>query len=77
MPVEAEDDEELHGDDGEAEEVKVMEHMGSFNEVVVWGHEAVPEDGDEYVKGIEEWIAFAHAVRIEYPGPGKAQRRPR
>ena len=65
LPIEAEGDEELDGDD-ETEQVKVMEQMGSFSEVVVWGHEAIPEDGDEYVKGIEEWMAFAHAVRNKF-----------
>lgn len=33
-----------------------------FEEVVVWGHEALPDDDDPYVKGIEEWVAFAEAV---------------
>ncbi|KAK4574725.1 hypothetical protein LTR86_001566 [Recurvomyces mirabilis] len=56
-----EEDDELEGDD-EAGDVKVMEQTGKFHEVVVWEHEAVPEDGDEYVKGIEEWMAFAHAM---------------
>jgi ribonuclease H2 subunit C len=45
------------------DDVKVMENKASFDEVVVWGHELLPEDGDEYVKGIEEWITFAEAVR--------------
>ncbi|TKA82395.1 hypothetical protein B0A55_01431 [Friedmanniomyces simplex] len=64
-PTRVEDDEA--GADGEpeedeAEEVKVMEQKAVFDEVVVWGHEVLPEDGDEYVKGIEEWIAFAEAM---------------
>lgn len=44
-------------------EVKVMEEMGRFDEMVVWGHEVLPDEGeDEYVRGVEEWIAFAEAV---------------
>ncbi|KAK1071930.1 hypothetical protein LTR74_003031 [Friedmanniomyces endolithicus] len=49
-------------DEDEVEEVKVMEQRGVFDEMVVWGHEGLPEDGDEYVKGVEEWIAFAEAI---------------
>ena len=30
--------------------------------MVVWGHEHVPEDDDDYVKGVEEWIKVAEAV---------------
>lgn len=52
----------LSEDDERPEDVKVLEQKGKFDEVVVWGHETVPEDGDEYVKGVEEWIAFAEAV---------------
>ena len=46
----------------DAEPVKVLEEAASFDEMMVWGHEAVPEGDDPYVKGVEEWIAFAEAV---------------
>lgn len=56
-------------DDGEEEdgdepvEVKMMETIGRFEEVVVWGHEMVPEEGEDvYVKGLQEWIGFAETV---------------
>ena len=49
-------------EEDEVEEVKVMEQKAVFDEMVVWGHEVLPEDGDEYVKGVEEWIALAEAV---------------
>ncbi|KAK3678084.1 hypothetical protein LTR78_002179 [Recurvomyces mirabilis] len=64
VPIEQEEEDDDDDDelDDDSEDVKVMEQMGKFHEVVVWGHEAVPEDGDEYVKGIEEWMAFAHAM---------------
>lgn len=50
----------------DAVETKAMELKAAFEEVVVWGHEAVPSEqaGDEYVRGVEEWIAFAHAVSL-------------
>ncbi|KAK0253798.1 hypothetical protein LTS09_011102 [Friedmanniomyces endolithicus] len=52
------------GDEEEdgGEEVKVMEQKAVFDEMIVWGHEVLPDGGDEYVKGVEEWIAFAEAV---------------
>ncbi|KAK0311405.1 hypothetical protein LTR01_003401 [Friedmanniomyces endolithicus] len=49
-------------EEDEVEEVKMMEQKAVFDEMVVWEHEVLPEDGDEYVKGVEEWIAFAEAI---------------
>lgn len=52
-------------EEGEDEriEVRLMEEVGEFDEVVVWGHEAVPDETeDAYSKGISEWISFAEAV---------------
>lgn len=53
-------------DDQEPEEeadVKIMEEQSGFEDIMVWGHEALPEEGaDPYVKGIEEWISFAEQV---------------
>ncbi|KAK1068927.1 hypothetical protein LTR12_016114 [Friedmanniomyces endolithicus] len=53
---------ECGDEEDEVEEVKMMEQKAVFDEMVVWGHEVLPEDGDEYVKGVEELIAFAGAV---------------
>lgn len=39
-----------------------MDQHATFEEIMVWDHEAVPEGADVYVKGIEEWIGFAEAV---------------
>jgi ribonuclease H2 subunit C len=50
-------------DDEQPEEIKVMEEHASFDEIVVWGHEALPDTStDPYAKGIEEWIEFAGRV---------------
>lgn len=50
-------------DETEAEEpVKVLETQGTFDDFVVWGHEAVPAADDTFVKGVEEWLQFADAV---------------
>lgn len=56
--AEAEEEEE-----DERIEVRLMEEVGEFDEVVVWGHEVVPDETeDAYSKGISEWISFAEAV---------------
>ena len=52
-------------EDAEAEPeepVKVMEIQRTFDEFVVWGHEALPAADDTFVKGVEEWLQFADAV---------------
>jgi ribonuclease H2 subunit C len=51
--------------DGERDEpVKVLEKQATFQEFVVWGHEALPTADDPFIKGVEEWIQFAEAVCI-------------
>jgi ribonuclease H2 subunit C len=54
-------------DDQDSEDtpkVKVMEEQSEFDDIMIWGHEALPEDtADPYVRGMEEWIAFAKEVR--------------
>jgi hypothetical protein len=55
----AEDDEDAE----EVPEVKVMEEQSEFGDMIVWGHEALPDDmADPYVRGVEEWVAFAEQV---------------
>lgn len=44
------------------EPVKIMEMQSTFDEFVVWGHEALPAADDTFVKGVEEWLQFADAV---------------
>lgn len=47
----------------EEPEVKVMEEQSDFDEIMIWGHEAVPEDAaDPYVKGMDEWIGLSQQV---------------
>ncbi len=60
-----EDEEDEDGEGPELEEVmavKLLEEKGRFEEVVVWGHEAVVEADDEFVRGVEEWVGFAQAM---------------
>ena len=51
--------------DEEAEkvEVKIVEQVGSFEEVVIWGHGGeVDASQDCYVRGLGEWIGFAESM---------------
>lgn len=49
-------------DEEEEDEVKIMEEVGDFNEVLIWGHEAVADSEDIYVRSLEEWIGVAESV---------------
>ncbi|KAM5445663.1 hypothetical protein MaudCBS49596_007309 [Microsporum audouinii] len=53
-------------DDDEAEEkeepISQLETVGMFSTIMVWEHEKVPTDEDVYVRSMEEWISFAHAM---------------
>ncbi len=68
MPRAAEPSEEDKGaeeeDDQDIEvEVAIMEERAQFEEVVVWGHEVLPDGmADPYVRVMEEWIACAEQV---------------
>jgi hypothetical protein len=55
---------EEEDDDEEEEEVKIMEEVGEFDEVLVWGHEAIVDNDDTYVRSLEEWIRVAESVSL-------------
>jgi len=42
--------------------MKLLEEVGEFDQVVVWGHETIAEDDDVFVKGVNEWTSFAGSV---------------
>ena len=55
-------------EDDEPEEVMVLEEKATFREFVVWHHGVAPQDtSDPYIKGVDEWIAFAEQVRLIHP----------
>ena len=57
--------------EGDSEEARVHLRSSTFDELIVWGHEVVPDDLENpYVKGVEEWMAFAQAVSTALPQPG-------
>lgn len=49
--------------DAETDEpVGILETQATFNDFIVWGHEALPPADDPFVKGVEEWLKFAEVV---------------
>jgi Ribonuclease H2 non-catalytic subunit (Ylr154p-like) len=49
-------------EEAHSEVVKVLKEEAKFDMITVWGHDRFPEADDKFVKGINEWIAFAEAV---------------
>lgn len=44
-------------------EVGAMKGKAAFDELMIWGHESTGDSSaDPYVRGMEEWIAFAEEV---------------
>ncbi|KAK3709503.1 hypothetical protein LTR37_010876 [Vermiconidia calcicola] len=62
-------DEDDDGVEEDMQEVKIADPKAQFDEVIVWGHEMVPEDEDVYVKGMVEWIGFAEAMHSYEDNP--------
>lgn len=56
------DEDEDEHEEEPAEPVKIVETLSHFEEVIVWGHDQLPAADDTFVKGVEEWIAFAEAI---------------
>ncbi|KAK4693249.1 ribonuclease H2 subunit C, partial [Lecanoromycetidae sp. Uapishka_2] len=54
-------------DDEEGEETGVLQEIGSFDEIILWGHESMAGNDDPFVKGMGEWTSFAEAMHK----PGK------
>jgi ribonuclease H2 subunit C len=56
------EEEELDEND-QIEGIGILEEQAGFDEILVWGHEALPDEtSDPYVRGVEEWIIFAEQV---------------
>lgn len=56
-------EEEEEEEKEQPEEIEILEGQAEFDEVMVWGHEALPDEStDPYVRGVGEWIAFAEQV---------------
>jgi Ribonuclease H2 non-catalytic subunit (Ylr154p-like) len=59
---ENEDDGDASEEEAHAEVVKLLKEEARFDMITVWGHDRLPAADDKFVKGIDEWIAFAEAV---------------
>ncbi|KAI9797436.1 MAG: hypothetical protein M1833_005476 [Piccolia ochrophora] len=56
-------EEDNEDEDGVPKDVRILEERASFNEIVVWSHEAPPDQrSDPYLKGVNEWCAFAEQM---------------
>ena len=42
--------------------ISALEEVADFGKITVWGHEAVAELDDAFIKGLGEWITFAEPV---------------
>ena len=60
------DDEDGEVEQEVPEEVKIAEQLGEFDEIVVWGHGGVVDEGsDLFVRGVREWVGFAEAMHCD------------
>jgi ribonuclease H2 subunit C len=64
---------ELDEDPDPPEPTRLMEELATFDEVVVWGHDAVPADEEPAVRGLQEWIGLAEAMH-SYDGSAAASK---
>ena len=64
----SDEEDDMAEQDEQPEPVKLLEEEARFDEITVWGHDRLPAADDTFVKGIEEWIAFAEAVGVASPG---------
>ncbi|KAI5289609.1 hypothetical protein KEM52_000727 [Ascosphaera acerosa] len=46
----------------EFEQADALRVEGTFSELMLWNHEGLAKSDDPYVKGVEEWVAFAERV---------------
>jgi ribonuclease H2 subunit C len=50
-------------------EVKIAEQVGTFDEVVVWGHGGeVDGSQDVFIRGMNEWVGFAESMHVDEEG---------
>ena len=60
LPIDKDDSDVEEEQDPEP--VKILESVSQFKDITVWGHDQMPTTEDSFVKGVEEWISFAHAI---------------
>ncbi|KAF2129456.1 ribonuclease H1 small subunit [Dothidotthia symphoricarpi CBS 119687] len=53
-------------EEGVAEEIKIAEQVGEFEDMVVWGHGGQVDVGqDMFVRGLTEWVGFAESMHVD------------
>ncbi|KAL9635370.1 MAG: hypothetical protein Q9164_003499 [Protoblastenia rupestris] len=57
-----------NGNEGDEEEITILQDAASFDETILWDHEHLVEGDDAFVKGLGEWIGFAEAVSLLFVG---------
>jgi ribonuclease H2 subunit C len=61
----ASEDADEDQDEEQPKDVGIMEQSGQFNELMLWGHEVLPDDkNDPYICAIEEWLSLAEVVGL-------------
>jgi ribonuclease H2 subunit C len=68
VPADYSEDEDLE----QPEPVKLLEITSTVDEILVWGHDQTPALDDPYIRGVEEWIAFANAIHGSHDATGTA-----
>jgi ribonuclease H2 subunit C len=65
QPADEDGDEEV-GEESIPVEVKIAEQVGTFEQVVVWGHGGeVHGAHDMFVRGMTEWVGFAESIHVD------------
>ncbi|CEI62894.1 unnamed protein product [Fusarium venenatum] len=61
--------------DAEEEQIESMQITAEFDEMVVWGHEALADaSADPYVRSMEEWLQVADKIHSYSPPDEVAQK---
>ena len=47
------------------EDVKIAEQIGEFDSISVWGHGGTVDEGDEFMRGVREWVDFAGIMHCD------------
>ena len=64
---ESEVDEDMNDDNNIPLSVKSWDAVSRFSEVVVWGHETIPDKvADPYMAGFQDWVKLSHLVSIYF-----------
>ena len=46
----------------DSEPTRVIQSLAEFKQMDVWGHEALLDEDDAFIRGIQEWVGFSEAI---------------